>query len=236
MKNFIKNNAISVFVSLLALGGLSYADVIVRPYGPTDYAGGAKAVGSKVNAEFQNIVSWLNGGNISSNNISAFGVASSNIADNAVITSKIANNAVTKAKLSGNYTQTGFSGYLSITDTSTTALLVTNNSTTVTTSGRPVLVTFGGSALTFGCPAPIIGSYIGSNGDDDNQGYLQIRRNGSASALFNLQPGYSPCSNYSYVDFPAAGTYTYQASLRVDYTSGGYTASVCSCNMIVQEL
>jgi len=62
-----------------AISTTANATTIVRPYGASDYAGGAKAVGSKVDSEFDTIVNWLNGGNIASGNIAAFGVLKTNL-------------------------------------------------------------------------------------------------------------------------------------------------------------
>lgn len=166
MKNFLKNNLIAILVCSLMVSTFAGAGVVTRIY---EFTGGTKAVATQVNAEFDNIVDFINGGNIASNNIAAFGITAANInsdavttakiQDLAVTTAKLANASVTDAKLSISALTTTFiadgavtrpkqaaltinkSGTVaSFTTTSTSLTDVTGLSVSITTTGRPVYV------------------------------------------------------------------------------------------------
>jgi hypothetical protein len=107
---------------------------LTRPYGPSDYLGGRPAVGPKVNAEFANIVSWLNGGNIASSNVAGFGIITGNIADG----------AVTKQKLSAADLENVELTSTSITGTTPVAV---PGAVTLVSTGRPILVTLNSSHI-----------------------------------------------------------------------------------------
>lgn len=136
MRNFLKQNSLLVLVCLALLYSFAATGTtITRPYSSSDYAGGTRAVGSKINSEFESIVSWLNGGNISSPNIAPSGVATSNLADESVTQAKLADKTVA-------------TGSLTITSTSTTvSTTASNNATLSGTLGRPVMVGLMASSL-----------------------------------------------------------------------------------------
>lgn len=216
-------------LGLLLIPGVAFAGTIVRPYGPSDYAGGAKAVGSKVNAEFATIASFLNGANIASDNITALGINTGNINTG----------AVTKVKQTSNYAITGSTGnFVYIVNTATTLKEITNLSTTITTTGKPVLVglypaEYSGSA----------GSIIWQTGGvSANTGTLWLLRDSSTTGAGYSMTGSGntiethSCSNFSYVDTPVSGSYTYSVRLSVSYSSGTSSADINNCRLIVQEL
>lgn len=216
MKNFLKNNLLSVLVTLSFCFTWASATTISRPYTSADYAGGAKAVGSKVNTEFQSIVDWLNGGNISTGNIADLGV--------------------TKAKLAALGQQASSSSGV-FNSISTDATSVTNLSASITTIGRPVMVMLQ-SATT------IHGGYIGFRNPTTNapSGNVALIRDSSTVSLHVLTAGtfssggstYVPCSAVSYMDTPSAGTYTY--SVKIKSIVNSTTGVVEYCKLVVYEM
>jgi hypothetical protein len=162
-------------------------------------------------------------------------VASSSmrIKDLGVSTAKIADLAVTNAKLAAlNYSiSASDSGTFSTNSTAATGVAVTNLTVSITTSGRPVLV------------------YMQSNSTDSTEfpgvrtdstiGTVFFRRDATNIVANSISGGgsltQSPCSAFSYIDAPAAGTYTYTA--RANTSSGGATElEVHQCKLVAREL
>lgn len=204
---------------LCLIPSLAFATSFTRPYGASDYAGGAKAVGAKVNAEFAYISSWLNGGNIATGNIAAFGVANTNLA--------MPNLGITTSSSS-------FSGQ------GPNLVSVTNLSTTITTVGRPVeirlqnaydLVTISSSQTT------IDGVYSDdTTSTRPGSSVMFIRDSATVSRMAVPYKGtnvYNPCSSYSYIDQPSSGTYTYAVKVS---NSGSNSTFVYNCRLVVREL
>lgn len=236
MREFFKNNLLAILVSLCAIGVYASATTITRPYGSPDYAGGAKAVGSKVNAEFDNIVNWLNGGNIASDNIAALGIAGSNIAAH----------TITADKISRNYKVTASSGVFSIADSNTTLQTITNQSTTITTYGNPVRIKLVPASYSGSCNGSVGGSYVSFGLDTGGVGTANAYfiRDSSTVAAFYMNRFYAntlketrlQCSSFEAVDVVAAGTYTYAAKISIADRSGTIAFQVGCCRMIVEEL
>lgn len=217
MKDFLKNNLISLLVCLAALSGFAAADTLTRPYSSVDYQGGAKAVGAYVNAEFQNIVTWLNTGNISSQNIAASGVYNVNRGP--------ANFKITSG--SSLYTNTG------------SLSSVTNLSTTITTFGRPVLVRLEPANTAFLISsASTTKGYVTSSDSSGAGSFFILNRDNSTLAQQPIpyagasNERLSPCSNYSFLDTPTAGSYTYSAAV---VSNPGVTATVAGCRLSITE-
>lgn len=210
-----------ILVPVVAVGG-----TIVRPYGPSDYAGGAKAVGSKVNSEFATVASFLNGKNIASDNITDLGINTANLNTG----------AVTKIKQTSNYAITANAGvFTSVANSSTTLQQITNLSTTITTTGKPVLVIM--DAASTGS----IGGFQTNQSGGASETYMWLIRDASTVGggfPVNISGGntYIPCSSFSYVDSPVAGTYTYAVKMSIAYASGSNQSFVKNCKMSVQEL
>lgn len=224
--NFLKNNLVAIVVSLLTFGALATANTITRPYGPPDYAGGQKAVGAKVNAEFENITTWLNTGNISSLNIASGGVETINIADG----------AVTPEKLSAlNITITDASSYF--TTTSTTQQDVTNLSGSITTNGRAVVVEMIPTDTQYPYDDGLgnvntLSSWYEAPTTDD--GHVLLIKDSSTLVDYRVNTGTGPCSAFSYVDDVSAGTYTYKVAIRTDAGLGAIVVS--GCKLVIREL
>jgi hypothetical protein len=224
------NILLVLLVPVIAIGG-----TIVRPYGPSDYAGGAKAVGSKVNSEFATVASFINGKNIASDNITSLGVTNDNMAANSISTTNVIDGAITKAKQTSNYGLTESSGaWGSATNASVDLAQIDNLSTTLTTTGKPVLVLL--SAATTGA----IGLIQATSSGGGNQNILWvIRDSATTGGGFLISEGTNelkPCSTFSYLDTPVAGTYTYSIKLSVVFASGTNQAFVKNCKLSVQEL
>lgn len=217
MRNFFKHNFLSILVCLCVTAALASATTINRPYGSSDYAGGAKAVGAKVNAEFDNIVDWLNGGNISSGNIAALGVQGVNLFANFKITSS--------------------SSYFTM--TSPTAATITNLSTTITTSGRPVHVSLQGAGESYMINGTsTLRSFLMSGDGMWNAANMLFMRDSStvSQQTINYNNGLlykDTCSSYAHMDHPSAGTYTYTAKV---FSGAGSQVTVGGCKLVVREL
>lgn len=242
MRTFLKNNLLAILVCVFAVGSFASATTITRPYSSSDYAGGTKAVGAYVNAEFQNIVSWLNNGNITSVNIGTGGVATANLASFSVTEAKIAAYAVTPGKLSApNLKVTSSSSLFTLSNTVTPAT-ITNLSTTITASGFRNLsvrlennpgtyVSSGadrpsGGMETIGANALTVGSNIFFVRDASTTAHWPI----AATAGTRL-----PC-NFSYTEvLPPAATYTF----TVKVSNGDASATglaIFNCRLVVEEL
>ena len=217
MRNFIKNNLMALVVCFLSFSAFSFADAIVRPYSSSDYAGGAKAVGAYVNNEFQNIVTWLNTGNISSLNIAEGGVTNFN-------------------RGAANFKVTSSS---SLFQSAGSLATVTNLSTVLTTFGRPVLVRLepANAAFLISSVSTTKG-YVTSDDSGGDGSFIALQRDGSSVALQPIpyagasNESRSPCSNYTFLDTPVAGTYTYSVGAE---SNVGITATVAGCRLSVTE-
>lgn len=229
-------------VCLCAVGVFASATTITRPYGSSDYAGGTKAVGTKVNAEFASIVAWLNGANISSDNIATSGVATANIASFAVTTAKLNTASVTPVKLSTANLQISSSSSLYTLSNTETPATVTNLSTTITTTAdRPVSIRLENNPSTYQSSgvAQYTG-YIKANGagSDTLGASLFFVRDSSTTAHWQvLSNGVEtvPCSAFSYTENLPSGTYTYYVKASTgDASSTGI--AVINCRLVVEEL
>lgn len=223
MRKFL-NSWLLVGVFLSAL--FSYAAVagtVVRPYGASDYAGGTRAVGSKINTEFDTIVNWLNGGNISSNNLAYLGIANSNLGAGVVTQDKLA------AKSVGT-------GAITITSTSTTSATVASDFATLTgTLGRPVVVglkntNFGGgiivSSSTNAFPQAEI--QIWRDGSQLSSIPIGIRKN-SGEANFSIV---IPPTSIQHVDIAPGATGTRNYFIKVLVNSSDVTLQLPSTAMV----
>jgi hypothetical protein len=236
MRNFLKHNFLVMLLLLCGYAAWSLASTITRPYSSADYAGGQKAVGAKVNAEFQNIVDWLNGGNIGSTNIATGGVATTNLADGSVTIDKIAGACC---------------GYPIVTTSSSAFTMaglvpvqVSNLSTTITTHGRGVYVGLEpnpGTYLLSG--SQTYGSYIAALGNGTGIGAnLFFVNNGATTAFYNIMTNTAgqnilyPCSAFHYTEnLPAAGTYTFAVKLSENAGNSALGAQVFNCRLVVRE-
>ena len=224
MINFIKNNLLSLTFVVLAVSAISFADVITRPYSLPDYAGGTKAVGTKVNAEFQNIVDWLNGANIDNTNLAFKGIVGSNIADLTITNDKLAPLFITGASQS-TFAVTGV--------TVAAASGITTDYESV--SGRPVLVGLsGGSAIiSSDTETPVIGIVVITR---DN---TIVYQGTFGTVLQTAQTGYKhyiPASAIRFIDTGLTAGVEYTYEVKVTITNASVTMTFESMNIQVVEL
>lgn len=225
------------------------ATTITRPYSSSDYAGGTKAVGAKVNAEFQNIVSWLNGGNISSDNIATSGVATANIASFAVTTAKILDANVTLAKLESSHISVTSSSSLYQTLSEVPAT-VTNLSTTFTPSGRPITVALEPVAATYqnGGITRYDGFVSGGNiASGNGNDAIFFVRDSSTTAHWQFLPvslgggawarQTYPCAAFRYTEtgLTSGVSYTFALKASTGLSGSVSTVTVANCRLVVRE-
>lgn len=196
---------------------LGFATAYNRPYNSSSYTGGTKAVGLVVNAEFQALTDWINGGNISSVNIAALGV--------------------TGPKLFSNFFVSDSSSLF--TNTGATAAQVTNFSASITTSGRPVHLSIQGTGTLYQISNQgTLAGLVYSDDQVNRQSYLAFYRDGSTLSQYRVNYGGNlnyadQCSSFSHIDFPSAGTYTYNVKA---FSAPGFTLTVSGCRLVVREL
>jgi len=200
---------------LCLIPSLAFATSFTRPYGASDYAGGAKAVGTKVNAELAYISSWLNGGNIATGNIANLGVSNSNLA-------------------ASNIKFTDGSGTFFVTG-ATTLAQIPNLSTTITTVGRPVQIQLQSVATTIGRGDY---GYLYTAGGTGEAHLFLI--NGSATVMSQWYPDTTGaihrCSDFNYIDYPSAGTQTYSVKLSQTENVPNFAFTMGGCKLVVREL
>lgn len=94
---------LTILLSFLLIALTASAGTVSRLY---DFEPGTKAEADKVDAEFDNIISTING-NIDSTNILDGGIATADLGSNSVTTAKMSNSSVTLLKMA-----TGANGYI----------------------------------------------------------------------------------------------------------------------------
>lgn len=170
-------------------------------------------------------------------------VTADKLADNAVNTANIVDGAVTQTKRAAlNLIESLSSGAFST--TSTSAVDVTNLSISITTTGRPVFIGLVSTSTTNGNTNL---SYFGlsSNGASATGG-VYLLRDSSVVANVNLAASsgngsstnmQNPCSTFSMIETPTAGTYTYKVQARGFVIPGiGTTMIVSRCKLVAYEL
>lgn len=168
------------------------------------------------------------------------GVTTAKIDDDAVTTAKILNANVTTAKIAdGNVTPAKLSasntvvsasdsGAFSTASTSTAGVAVTNLSVSITTTGRPVEITMKSNSTTsYDIP--------GLEASGSLTGFIFFYRDATMLSVETASQGEtSPCSSVSFIETPAAGTYTY--TVRAGLFLGSGTMNVRECNLVAREL
>jgi hypothetical protein len=196
---------------------------------PKSYSNGNAYTEAMVDECMEYVEGQMNTTKLDSDNIQTGGIATANIADSAVTaaklasdavttvkildanvtTAKLAANAVTRAKIESVGQQVSSSSG-SFSTSSAAYADVTNLSVSITTSGRPVfllIVSDGTSSV-----SQIAGSSIG----------LRFMR--GATDIGSWEYGTSAAfGNFSALDIPAAGTYTYK--VQVKNGGGGSTVA-----------
>jgi len=145
-------------------------------------------------------------------------VTTAKILDANVTTAKLADAAVTSAKVATSVYQVSSSCGGAFSTTSTSYVDVTNLSVTVTTTGRPVLLSLVADGTTGGGAITINGANVGC--------LLKILRDStdvSIQFFSNNESSHSrgfPASMIQHIDVPAAGTYTYKVQAKSDGSAG----------------
>ena len=158
------------------------------------------------------------------------GIDTTQIADDAVTTVKILDANVTRAKLVSVGQQiSSSSGLWDVTNSSTSYADVTNLSVTITTTGRPVVVRLipdESGAVASGC----FGFATG------NPATFRFLRGATDLGPFLLGDGdEAPCSSFSTLDTPSAGTYTYKFQHRATAASST-TRGMYYAKLVAYEL
>lgn len=173
---------------------------------------------------------------------SVYPLTSTGLAANSVGTSQLQANSVTRAKLAAVGQQLSGTAALTVSSTSYTA--ITGLTVTITTTGRPVIVTLQ--------PLGSIGSesefrVFVNSGTHSPFAMVMVSRDGGSTAVFTNTIGsrsaatsgsvgsdISVSAAVSFVDTPAAGTYTYQGYVAVSNTA--VHASMISYELAAYEL
>jgi hypothetical protein len=189
------------------------------------------------------IETWANTTKLDADNIQTGGIATSNygtasvdataLASNAVTTAKIIDGAVTQAKRAALGHQLSSSSG-TFTTTSASLVDVTNLSVTITTTGRPIMISLVGTTTL---------SYIGvTRTGQSTQGNMMLVRdstNISGSLIYRQNVGASTStgditpSSFMHIDAVAAGTYTYKMQASA---VSGTTTSFTQIKLIAYEL
>jgi hypothetical protein len=167
------------------------------------------------------------------------------IKDLGVSTAKIAAGAVTQAKRAALDIQTSASSGL-YTTSSNTITDVTNLSVTLTTTGRPVMLTMisatngNGSSATDHGRVRLVGPSTEAFGQIffDRGGSILITHGIMVTTLVTSSLAIAlPCTAFSHIDAPAAGTYTYKIRANMVGTGfGNNTVNVSNCKLVAYEL
>ena len=207
---------------------------------------------SQMNADFQALVTLLNGNVDGIYNIGAGAIATGNLATNSVTSAKIfpgavgttqlANQSVTKANEAPNgMVSSGTSaayGTASSNDSSVFA------DTPFTSFGNPVMV------MLIGFGTSGTGAVVAVAGATQNTGVITFWRDDATtnieavSTQISAQPGIGgaqsavslPCSAFSFIDTPAAGTHTYNLRAHVTGTNTNSLLTVPACQLVIYEL
>lgn len=146
----------------------------------------------------------------------------------------IPNGSVTRPKLaalgqitslsSGNYSLTGTTGQAA----------VTNLSVTLTTTGRPVMVILEPDGTTNTGAVSITWA-----GGSSSPLALAFKRGSTSIGINGLFPSssatiWAPCSAFSFIDTPTAGTYNYTANVKLG--NSGDSVGVSNCILMAYEM
>lgn len=176
--------------------------------------------------------------NVTTAKIADSNVTTAKIADSNVTTAKIADGAVTQAKRAALGQQiSSASGSFSV--TSNTLTDITNLSVTITTTGRPVFIGMIGNGSSSSSVAIETSSIANAGVIAFDRGGTVVSRqlfgptgnlSGTSSPTFDY-----PCSSFSYIEVPSAGTYTYKAQAAYNVVLAD-TIYVTNCKLVAYEL
>lgn len=181
----------------------------------------------------------LNGSAVTVNKIATGAVSEPKLAAGAVTTAKLGDASVTQAKLAastiaspataGNVLRSASATQFT---TSTSFTAVTNLTGSLTTTGRPVVITL---APDDGGTTGFIGASSSSASASAN---FQIKRGSSVIAVTQVDSITTairvPPGSFFAIDNPSAGTYTY--SVEFKGTASGDSALVQGCKLVAYEI
>lgn len=230
---------IAFLLLLLLWTAPANAVVVSRLY---NFEAGTPIEADQVDAEFDNILSAVNG-NLQSDNLAANAVATANLATASVTTAKLQDYSVTQVKL-GSKGQQISSSSGTFQSSSVVESQITNLSGSLAVYSRPVFV---GLQSEGGASAPG-GITIRNNGlgATDNAAIISFRRD-SATVNQAMITGRSitnssddiytvvPCSSFWFIDVPTSGTHSYAAYYRLATGDSGIV-SVVNCKLVLFEL
>lgn len=163
-------------------------------------------------------------------------VNSAKIVDASIATADIGANQVTRAKLESVGQQiSSASGFY--TTTSATFVDVTNLSVSITTTGRPVILTLVPSGTSHG----YVSMAKASSTPQMTWAFSRAAANLFEALLQNTSGGATtvtasyPCSTFHYLDAVGAGTYTYKFAVKGD-SIATTTVTVYDCKLVAYEL
>lgn len=166
--------------------------------------------------------------------VKALGITSNELAASSVVNAKIADGTIAKAKQAAVGHQISSSSGTS-TSTSTSFVDVVNQSVTITTVGRPVVIMVlpTSTAALIG----ITGSGFGAGGTVDATSNFQLLRGATPISINSVKfKGLANAAgdidfyvtNMVFFDAPTAGTYTYKLQYNRATSGAGTSSAVCS--------
>lgn len=183
---------------------------------------------SKYNTDLNTVYSRVN--ELPGDCIASGSVTTTQIADGTIANADISTSAaIALSKLApANYTLSS-STTGSFSTSSTSYVDITNATATITTIGRPVLITVvNGDFTVSGSSVPAIG-YVKAIRDSTDLDELNIVSSGPTSPQMTI-----PGGSLLWVDTPSAGTYTYKLQGKMSSASG--TMAVADAKLFVREL
>jgi hypothetical protein len=168
------------------------------------------------------------------------GIVGTQLANSTITSTEIATNTVVPRTIAsptasaGEVAYSGSSGLF--TTSSTTPVLITNQTVTLTTTGNPIFI----GLLQDGTGGPT--GYVAASGSSSGSATFYIKNGGSILVSVGLAIGtsgsfssvYVPPGSINTIDFSGAGTYTYTLEVSVPLSS--YTAQVSYCRLVAYEL
>ena len=224
--------SIALILLLSLLTTTAGAGTVSRLY---DFEPDTPAEADKVDAEFDNIISTLNGN-----------INSANILDGGIATADLATASVTHAKMAALGHQISSSSGNAYRNSDIEAA-VSNLTANITVVSRPVWVGLqpaGGTSA----PGRVLYRHSGRGATDNaaiisfkrvgsvgtaatvNQAYVGVRETGSTEQIANY-----PCGDFWFLDDPGAGPFNYTTFFRVATGDSGML-SVENCKLVVFEL
>lgn len=158
-------------------------------------------------------------------------VTSAKILDGTIANTDIATGAITPAKLSGSNYVIAATDSASFSTTSATYVDVTNQSVSITTNGRPVIITLVNGTLTSSFATGSAISWVKAVRDSTD---LAEKTFAIAAGSGIVNQGTIDTGSFVWYDAPSAGTYTYK--IQAKSNSSSITTSITSAKLFVREL